>query len=74
MDKQHYTRVARLRSELDEIDGLATKVRAKLHEAIRDAFPEAHGQPTQRGVLAELARRSGYTREYVAAIRDGDAS
>jgi predicted transcriptional regulator len=74
MDDAHYTRIERLREELAEINERADKARDQLHEAIRDAFPETHGKPTQRGVLAEVARRSRYSREHVAQIRDGQAA
>lgn len=71
MDKAHYIRIERIRSELSELLEQADKLRGELHEAIRDAFPETHGQPPKRGVLAEVARRSGYSREHVAQLRDG---
>lgn len=64
MDEAHYKRVEDLRRRFDE-------TRAELYDAIRDAFPEAHGQPAQRGVLAEVARRARWSREYIAQIRDG---
>jgi predicted GIY-YIG superfamily endonuclease len=66
-----YVKVELARDELDEVLAAREKIRAEFHEAIRDAFPETHGQPTKRGVLAEVARRSGYSREHVAQLRDG---
>lgn len=74
MDEARYTRIERLASEMAEVTARLEKVRAELHEAVRDAFPETHGQPMKRGVLAEVARRSGWSREYVAQIRDGKAA
>ncbi|WP_242892537.1 hypothetical protein [Actinomadura litoris] len=64
MDEAHYSRVEELRDQHD-------KVRAELFSAIRDAFPETHGQSAKRGVLAEVARRARWSREYIAQIRDG---
>lgn len=71
MDEAHYIRIERLRDELDQLNEQADKIRNQLHTAIRDAFPETHGDAPKRGVLAEVARRSGYSREHVAQLRDG---
>ncbi len=57
-------RIRALRAQLDE-------VRAELFAEIRDAFPENRGEPQVRGTLARVAAASGWTREYVAQIRDG---
>jgi hypothetical protein len=70
MDEARYIRIERLRDELDQVNQQAAKIRDQLHAAIRDAFPETHGQPPQRGVLAEVSRRSAYSREHVAQLRD----
>jgi predicted transcriptional regulator len=74
MDEAHYLRVERLRKEMEQATARLDKTRTEFHEAIRDAFPETHGQPTKRGVLAEVSRRSGLSREYVSQIRDGKVS
>jgi hypothetical protein len=74
MDEAHYLRIEQLRDELDQLTEQTHKTRAQLHTAVRDAFPETHGDPPKRGVLAEVARRSGYSREHVAQLRDGKES
>lgn len=71
MDETHYARIEELRGELDRTEARAEQLRGQLKSAILDAFPETHGQPVQRGVLAEVSRRSKYSRETVAQIRDG---
>jgi len=74
MDEEHYARVDKLRDKLRSAEAQVDEIRTEFHSAIRDAFPETHGQPTKRGVLAEVSRRSGYSREHVAQIRDGKAT
>lgn len=74
MDEEHYTEVEKHRKRLKEAEAQVEEIRGEFHAAIRDAFPETHGRPPQRGVLAEVSRRSGYSREHVAQIRDGRAT
>jgi hypothetical protein len=62
--EQRYERVETLRNQFDEI-------REALYKEIREAFPEKRGEDRQRGVLAEVARRARWSREYIAQIRDG---
>ncbi|MFC9941233.1 hypothetical protein [Nocardiopsis alba] len=62
--EQRYERIEKLRDQLDEI-------RNELYEEIRAAFPENRGGKVTRGVLAEVTRRSRWSREYVAQIREG---
>jgi hypothetical protein len=71
MDETRYDRIGQLRAQMDDTLKRADRIRDQLHDAIRDAFPETHGQPPKRGVLAEVVRRSGYSREHVAQLRDG---
>lgn len=71
MDQAHYDKVRAARRRLDIMQAKLDETRKELHAAIFDSFPETHGQPAVRGVLAELARASGYTREHVMDIRDG---
>ena len=73
MDDEHYATIEQLRGQLDLAEQTADDLRDKLHAAIRDAFPETAGGEPKRGVLAEVARRSKFSREYVAQIRDGKA-
>lgn len=71
MDEQRYQRIGDLTAKLKREEEQVEATRAELREAIRDAFPENHGQPFQRGVLAKVAELSPYTRETVSNIRDG---
>ncbi|MFI6304293.1 hypothetical protein ACIBCH_20680 [Amycolatopsis thailandensis] len=73
MDEDHYKEIDLQRARMDKLAGEIEKARERLHDAIRDAFPETAGGEPKRGVLAEVARRSGFSREYVAQIRDGKA-
>lgn len=66
-----YRSVENLARELAELQDAVAKKQEALYGEIHQAFPENRGEDKQRGVLAELARRSGWTREYVAQIRDG---
>ncbi|MDX3239383.1 hypothetical protein PV392_27585 [Streptomyces sp. ME03-5709C] len=66
-----YERIQHLREQLDAVLNQRAEVLACLHREIRDSFPENRGESEKRGVLAEVTRRSGYSREHVAQIRDG---
>lgn len=69
--EDRYKAIERLSSELRDLQSAVSKKQEALYAEIFNAFPENRGQGQKRGVLAELARRSGWTREYVAQIRDG---
>jgi hypothetical protein len=45
--------------------------KARILELIPQVFPEKRGEPVVRGRLNEVVAASGWTREYVARIRDG---
>lgn len=45
--------------------------RARIFELIPQVFPEKRGEEPVRGRLNEVVKASGFTREYVARIRDG---
>lgn len=45
--------------------------KARIFELIPQVFPEVRGEPKIRGRLTEVVEASGFTREYVARIRDG---
>jgi peptide subunit release factor 1 (eRF1) len=45
--------------------------KARIFELIPQVFPEKRGEPPVRGRLNEVVAASGFTREYVARIRDG---
>lgn len=72
--EQRYERIARLRDQLDEIDRTRSEVLAALHREVHAAFPENRGGSEKRGVLAEVSRRSRYSREHVAKIRDSKSA
>jgi hypothetical protein len=61
-------------AKIEEIRKLAQRIardRAKLLELIPQVFPEKRGDPPVRGRLTEVTEATGWTREYVARIRDG---
>lgn len=56
--------------KIEEIRACAQRIekdRARIFELIPQVFPK----PPPRGRLNEVAEASGFTREYVARIRDG---
>ncbi|WP_344015539.1 hypothetical protein [Streptomyces thermospinosisporus] len=69
--EDRYEAVERLSRELRELQRAVSEKQEALYKEIFNAFPENRGEDRKRGVLAELSRRSGWTREYVAQIRDG---
>lgn len=54
-------------------EALVEKDKGRLYELIQQVFPELRGERAVRGRLTEVAEASGWTREYVARIRDGKA-
>jgi len=60
--------------KIEEIRQLTKRMaddRARIFELIPQVFPEKRGEPPMRGRLTEVVQASGFTREYVARIRDG---
>lgn len=60
--------------KIAEIRRLAERMttdKARVLELIPQVFPEKRGEPPVRGRLNEVVKASGWTREYVARIRDG---
>lgn len=60
--------------KIEEIRTLAERMaadRARILELIPQVFPEKRGEEPVRGRLNEVVKASGWTREYVARIRDG---
>lgn len=45
--------------------------RARILELIPQVFPEKRDEPAVRGRLNDVVEASGWTRDYVARIRDG---
>ncbi|GAB3156325.1 hypothetical protein GCM10027258_62570 [Amycolatopsis stemonae] len=61
-------RLEALRERHDELAKKADEARVELVEAILDMFP-ADGSRPAYGLPAEVARRSGYTREHIGVLR-----
>jgi len=59
---------------IEERNRLNDADRACMFELIPQVFPELRGEPKVRGRLTEVVDASGFTREYVARIRDGKVS
>lgn len=60
--------------KIEEIQQLTERMaadRARIFELIPQVFPEKRGEPAVRGRLTQVVDASGFTREYVARIRDG---
>ncbi|MGW3144852.1 hypothetical protein ACWDG1_09255 [Streptomyces sp. NPDC001177] len=60
--------------KIEEIAQLTERItadRARIFELIPQVFPEKRGEEPVRGRLNEVVKASGFTREYVARIRDG---
>lgn len=60
--------------KIEEIRTLTERMaadRARILELIPQVFPEKRGEESVRGRLNEVVKASGWTREYVARIRDG---
>lgn len=60
--------------KIEEIRAITQRMardKARLFELIPQVFPEKRGEPAVRGRLNEVVDASGFTREYVARIRDG---
>lgn len=63
-DEERIARIAELRDRMN-------RDRAEILDLIPKAFPEKRGEPPVRGRLNEVVEASGWTRAYVADIRDG---
>lgn len=60
--------------KIEEIRAITQRMaqdKARLFELIPQVFPEKRGELAVRGRLNEVVDASGFTREYVARIRDG---
>jgi hypothetical protein len=60
--------------KIEEIQQLTDRIardKARVYELIPQVFPEKRGEDPVRGRLNEVVKASGFTREYVARIRDG---
>lgn len=70
-DTQRLEEIRALADQIRERDRLNARDKARMFELIPGAFPETRGEPKVRGRLNEVVDASGFTREYVARIRDG---
>lgn len=62
------------KEKVEEIRALTKRMaddKARIFQLIPEVFPEKRGEPAVRGRLNEVVDASGFTREYVARIRDG---
>lgn len=60
--------------KIEEIRKLTERIardKARVYALIPQVFPEKRGEDPVRGRLNEVVKASGFTREYVARIRDG---
>jgi hypothetical protein len=58
-------------AEIGKLSQRMTDDRARILELIPQVFPEKRGEEPVRGRLNEVVKATGWTREYVARIRDG---
>lgn len=69
MTQQPDTRIRELRAEREDLLRQAEKIRQQILAEVRSAFPEDQEPP--RGMLTRMVNATGWTRAYVADIRDG---
>lgn len=69
MTEQPDTRIRELRAEREDLLQQAEKIRQQILAEVRSAFPA--GQEPPRGLLTRMVNATGWTRAYVADIRDG---
>lgn len=66
-DQQRLDRIREITRQINEL-------RAELFHLIPAVFPEKRGEPPIRGRLNEVVEATGWTRTYIASIRDGKTS
>lgn len=71
MAKQPLTTDAQRLDRIREISQQINTLRSELFELIPAVFPEKRGEEPVRGRLNEVVDATGWTRTYVANIRDG---
>ncbi len=64
--------ISRLRTEREQHLERADQLRGQILTEVRKAFPEGVEPP--RGLLTRIVKATGWTRAYVADIRDGKVS
>lgn len=65
-------RIRKLREQREQLLADAEELRRQILAEVRSAFPE--GQEPPRGTLTRMVNATGWTRAYVADIRDGKVS
>jgi hypothetical protein len=58
-------------AEIKKLSDRMASDRARILELIPQVFPEKRGEEPVRGRLTEVVKATGWTREYIARIRDG---
>jgi hypothetical protein len=69
-DEEKIEEVRQLAQRIKERDEQNDKDKARLRELIPQVVPKP-SEPPIRGRLTEVVKATGWTREYVARIRDG---
>jgi hypothetical protein len=69
MTEQPDTRIRELRAKRESLLDQAEQLRQQILTEVRTAFP-TEGEPP-RGLLTRMVNATGWTRAYVADIRDG---
>lgn len=69
MSIQPDTRIRELRAQREELLEQAERLRQQIFTEVRDAFSGDEEPP--RGLLTRMVNATGWTRAYVADIRDG---
>lgn len=69
MTEQPDLRILALRAEREDLLGQAEELRQQILAEVRGAFPP--GEEAPRGMLTRMVKATGWTRAYVADIRDG---
>jgi hypothetical protein len=62
-------RIRKLRADREKLLADADELRKQIITEVRDAFPKDGEAP--RGLLTRMVNATGWTRAYVADIRDG---
>lgn len=70
-DEEKIEEIRQTAESLARNQALAEEDRARILELIQEVFPERRGERAVRGRLTEIVKATGWTREYIARIRDG---
>ncbi len=70
-DEQKIEEIRMLAQRIKDRDQENDEDKARIRDLIPQVFPEKRGKEPVRGRLNEVVKATGWTREYVARIRDG---